>query len=118
MNAQVVVFCQEEVEEVQHRVCLSRRNYGIVGDAYHAAIVPKLLNYLEAAGTGTYPVDSLINNKFIEDTGLEHLVVDPSMVNHIGYMSEHAMDAQINTRRIFTDVRFQLDDGSYWKEKV
>ena len=108
---------QEEVEEVQHRICLSGRNYGIVGDAYHAAIVPKLLDYLEAAGTGTYPVDSLINKKFVEDTGLERLVVDPAMVNHIGYMSEHVNDAQINTKRIFTDVRFQLDDGSYWKKQ-
>ena len=107
----------QTMEEVQHSITKSRRSYGVVAEAYHSSVMPKLLEYLEEAGTGTFPVDSLINKQFIEDTGLERLVVDPAMVNHIGYMSEHVNDAQINTKRISTDVRFQLDDGSYWKEK-
>uniref|UniRef100_A0A7S0B1R8 Uncharacterized protein n=1 Tax=Minutocellus polymorphus TaxID=265543 RepID=A0A7S0B1R8_9STRA len=79
-------------------------------------MIPKLIDYLEANDKGgMYPVDAQINSKFISTLKLERLVVSPSMVNHIGYISEHANDAHLNTRRISTDVRFQLDDHSYWK---
>jgi len=107
----------QEVGVIEHRISMSMRKYGIIAEAYHSSVVPRLLAYLEEAGTGTFPVDGLINKFFIEDSGLERLTVDPSMVNHIGYMSEHFNDAQINTKRISTDVRFQLDDQSYWKKK-
>jgi len=102
------------MEEIQHRISPSRRSYGLVGDAYHASVVQKLIDFLELHAK-VYPVDSLINKRFIEESKLKRLVVNPSMINHIGHMSEHMNDFEINAQRIATDVRFQLDDQSYWK---
>ena len=106
----------KEVEESKHRVFFSRAGYGAVADAFHSNVVPKLIDFLETHDTGgSYPVDAQINHKFIAAFNFDRLVLAPSIVNHIGYMSEHANDVHINTRRISTDVRFQLDDQSYWK---
>lgn len=106
----------ENVEETKHRVFFSRAGYGAVADAFHVTVVPKLIDFLERRDTGgTYPVDAQINHKFIAAFNFDRLVLSPSIVNHIGYMSEHANDAHLNTRRISTDVRFQLDDQNYWK---
>ena len=106
----------ENVEETKHRVFFSRAGYGAVADAFHMTVVPKLIDFLERHDTdGSYPVDAQINHKFIAAFNFDRLVLSPSIVNHIGYMSEHANDAHLNTRRISTDVRFQLDDKNYWK---
>mmetsp|Transcript_3280 Transcript_3280/g.6661 ORF Transcript_3280/g.6661 Transcript_3280/m.6661 type:complete len:389 (+) Transcript_3280:137-1303(+) len=81
-------------------------DFGTVANLYPLDSVKKLRDYLESFGLDdkVNPTDVLIGN-FVDMVGIPKLMIQPSMVNHIGFYSERRDDVYY----MHTDVRFVVD---------
>ena len=86
-------------------------DFGTVGNVYPLEMAQKLRDFLDSFGMddSVDPADALMSTEFVKMMGLPKMVVNPSLVNHIGFYSER--QAMINI--LHTDVRFVVDAGEY-----
>ena len=69
----------------------------------------QVIAHLEANDKrGKHPVDLEINGDFKKANGLDRIVMVPSLVDHIGFISEHKKEQQINEKRISSSANFRL----------
>lgn len=87
--------------EVQHEPHFSNQAYGLVAEAFPQHSVDQIIAHLEVNDArGKHPVDLEINGQFKKANGLDRIVMVPSLVDHIGFISEHKKEQHINEKRI------------------
>lgn len=95
--------------EIQHEPHFSNQAYGLVAEAFPEHAVDKIIAHLEANDKrGKHPIDLEINGDFKKANGLDRIVMVPSLVDHIGFISEHKKEQQINEQRITSSANFRL----------
>ena len=106
-------------KQLRYKLEDDRTPYGIVATAYPMknGIVEKLLAALkrEPSWNVSQPTDMEIMGSFVK--GRKRLKTTPSLVDHIGYYSEHRNEdkfligGKYGFVHISKDIRFQLRDG-------
>uniref|UniRef100_A0A7S4AU22 Uncharacterized protein n=2 Tax=Pseudo-nitzschia australis TaxID=44445 RepID=A0A7S4AU22_9STRA len=85
--------------------------FGTVGNLYPLDIARRLRTFLDLYGTEPWPLaaDYLMSKGFLEIVGRDKVIVEPSLVNHIGFYSEREKEIKMS----HTDVRFLFDPGEW-----
>ena len=109
------------IKRTEHNMVWSGQNKGAVADCYPRAILDAVIahvaNHTALVGSdrATWPFDAQVNNDFLHIANLKSISIAPSLVNHLGMISENLGSAGIDPYRISTDISFSLDDGSAYK---
>lgn len=109
------------VKRTEYNMVWSGQNKGAVADCYPRAILDAVIahvaNHTALVGSdrATWPFDAQVNNDFLHIAHLKSISIAPSLVNHLGMVSENLGSAGIDPYRISTDISFSLDDGSAYK---